>query len=60
MLHRDAPLSVEGRRGLVQRCQTRPISHRAEAQEHPVVGDVDVVDGEAADQGRPLSVGQDE
>ncbi|AXY49427.1 MULTISPECIES: IS481 family transposase [Rhodococcus] len=29
MLHRNAPLSVEGRRRLVQRCQTRPISHVA-------------------------------
>ncbi|QTR05941.1 IS481 family transposase, partial [Saccharothrix algeriensis] len=29
MLHRDAPLSVEGRHRLVQRCRTRPISHVA-------------------------------
>jgi transposase InsO family protein len=29
MLHRNAPLSVEGRRRLVQRCQTRPIAHVA-------------------------------
>ncbi|GAA3432274.1 IS481 family transposase [Kutzneria kofuensis] len=29
MLHRNAPLSVEGRRRLVQRCRTRPIAHVA-------------------------------
>ena len=29
MLHRNAPLSVEGRRRLVQRCQSRPIAHVA-------------------------------
>lgn len=29
MSHRNAPLSVEGRRRLVQRCQTRPIAHVA-------------------------------
>ncbi|MBF4478287.1 helix-turn-helix domain-containing protein, partial [Rhodococcus rhodochrous] len=29
MLHRNAPLSVEGRRRLVERCQTRPLSHVA-------------------------------
>lgn len=29
VLHRNAPLSVEGRRRLVQRCQTRPIAHVA-------------------------------
>ncbi|OXM59015.1 leucine zipper domain-containing protein, partial [Amycolatopsis sp. KNN50.9b] len=29
MHHRNAPLSVEGRRRLVQRCQTRPIAHVA-------------------------------
>ncbi|WP_371113104.1 IS481 family transposase [Rhodococcus sp. JVH1] len=29
MLHRNAPLSVEGRRRLVERCQTRPIAHVA-------------------------------
>ena len=29
MLHRNAPLSVEGRRRLIQRCQTRPIAHVA-------------------------------
>ena len=29
MVHRNAPLSVEGRRRLVHRCQTRPISHVA-------------------------------
>ena len=29
MTHRNAPLSVEGRRRLVQRCQTRPIAHVA-------------------------------
>ena len=29
MTHRDAPLSVEGRRRLVVRCQTRPIAHVA-------------------------------
>ncbi len=29
MLHRNAPLSIEGRRRLVQRCQTRPIAHVA-------------------------------
>lgn len=27
--HANAPLSVEGRRRLVQRCQTRPIAHVA-------------------------------
>ena len=27
--HRNAPLPVEGRRRLVQRCQTRPLSHVA-------------------------------
>jgi transposase InsO family protein len=30
VLHRNAPLSVEGRRRLVQRCQNRPIAHVAE------------------------------
>ncbi|GAA4069991.1 hypothetical protein GCM10022214_26770 [Actinomadura miaoliensis] len=29
VLHGNAPLSVEGRRRLVQRCQTRPIAHVA-------------------------------
>ncbi|WP_146073698.1 helix-turn-helix domain-containing protein, partial [Amycolatopsis sp. CA-126428] len=29
MHHRNAPLSLEGRRRLVQRCQTRPIAHVA-------------------------------
>jgi transposase len=29
MLHRNAPLSVEGRRRLIQRCQARPIAHVA-------------------------------
>jgi transposase InsO family protein len=29
VLHRNAPLSIEGRRRLVQRCQTRPIAHVA-------------------------------
>jgi hypothetical protein len=29
MLHRNAPLSVEGRHRLVQRCLTRPIAHVA-------------------------------
>ncbi|MFE9789506.1 IS481 family transposase [Nocardia salmonicida] len=29
MTHRNAPLSIEGRRRLVQRCQTRPIAHVA-------------------------------
>ena len=29
MTHRNAPLSVEGRHRLVQRCQTRPIAHVA-------------------------------
>ncbi|MEV1114966.1 IS481 family transposase [Actinosynnema sp. NPDC049800] len=29
MLHRNAPLSVEGRHRLVQRCKTRPIAHVA-------------------------------
>ncbi|ALG06401.1 IS481 family transposase [Kibdelosporangium phytohabitans] len=29
MLHRNAPLSVEGRRRLVKRCRTRPIAHVA-------------------------------
>jgi transposase len=29
MLHRNAPLSVEGRRRLVERCQSRPIAHVA-------------------------------
>lgn len=29
MTHANAPLSVEGRRHLVERCQTRPISHVA-------------------------------
>lgn len=29
VLHRNAPLSVEGRRRLVERCQTRPIAHVA-------------------------------
>lgn len=29
MTHRNAPLSVEGRRRLVARCQTRPIAHLA-------------------------------
>jgi transposase len=29
MTHRNAPLSIEGRRRLVERCQTRPIAHVA-------------------------------
>lgn len=29
MHHRNAPLSVEGRRRLIARCQTRPIAHVA-------------------------------
>jgi transposase InsO family protein len=29
VVHRNAPLSVEGRRRLVQRCQSRPIAHVA-------------------------------
>ena len=29
MLHANAPLSIEGRRRLVERCQTRPIAHVA-------------------------------
>lgn len=29
MIHRNAPLTVEGRRRLVQRCQNRPIAHVA-------------------------------
>src|SRR4051794_9085326 len=29
MLHRNAPLSVEGRRRLIQRCQSRPVAHVA-------------------------------
>ncbi|WP_328435373.1 IS481 family transposase [Nocardia puris] len=29
MTHRNAPLSIEGRRRLVQRCRTRPIAHVA-------------------------------
>ena len=29
MVHRNAPLSVEGRRRLVERCRTRPIAHVA-------------------------------
>jgi transposase InsO family protein len=29
VLHRNAPLSVEGRRRLVERCRTRPIAHVA-------------------------------
>ena len=29
MLHRNAPLSVEGRRRLIERCRTRPIAHVA-------------------------------
>ncbi|WP_217898533.1 helix-turn-helix domain-containing protein [Haloechinothrix alba] len=29
MLHANAPLSIEGRRRLVGRCQTRPIAHVA-------------------------------
>lgn len=29
MTHRNAPLSLEGRRRLVERCQTRPIAHVA-------------------------------
>ncbi len=29
VLHRNAPLSVEGRHRLVQRCKTRPIAHVA-------------------------------
>lgn len=29
MSHRNAPLSVEGRRRLVERCRTRPIAHVA-------------------------------
>ncbi len=30
MTHRNAPLSVEGRRRLIDRCRTRPISHVAQ------------------------------
>lgn len=29
MTHRNSPLSVEGRRRLVERCKTRPIAHVA-------------------------------
>ncbi|MGY4708950.1 IS481 family transposase [Mycolicibacterium sp. CBM1] len=29
MTHRNAPLSIEGRRRLIQRCQSRPIAHVA-------------------------------
>lgn len=29
MLHRNAPLTIEGRRRLIERCQTRPIAHVA-------------------------------
>jgi hypothetical protein len=29
-VHKNAPLSVEGRRRLVERCRTRPIAHAAE------------------------------
>ena len=29
MTHRNAPLSIEGRRRLIARCQTRPIAHVA-------------------------------
>ncbi|MET8567548.1 IS481 family transposase [Streptomyces sp. NPDC004783] len=29
MVHRNAPLSVEGRRRLIERCRTRPIAHVA-------------------------------
>lgn len=29
MTHKNAPLSIEGRRRLVQRCRTRPIAHVA-------------------------------
>lgn len=29
MLHRNAPLSVEGRRRLIERCRSRPIAHVA-------------------------------
>ena len=29
MTHRNAPLSIEGRRRLVDRCRTRPIAHVA-------------------------------
>ncbi|MFC8094619.1 leucine zipper domain-containing protein [Streptomyces sp. NPDC057301] len=30
MPRRNAPLTVEGRRRLIERCRTRPISHAAE------------------------------
>jgi hypothetical protein len=33
MTHPNAPLNIEGRRRLVTRCQTRPISHVAAAPE---------------------------
>lgn len=29
MTHRNAPLTVEGRRRLIQRCKKRPIAHVA-------------------------------
>jgi hypothetical protein len=29
MVHRNAPLSIEGRRRLIERCRTRPIAHVA-------------------------------
>ena len=29
MTHRNAPLTVEGRRRLIERCQSRPIAHVA-------------------------------
>jgi transposase len=29
MTHSNSPLSIEGRRRLVERCQTRPIAHVA-------------------------------
>ncbi|GAA2143944.1 hypothetical protein GCM10009727_43330 [Actinomadura napierensis] len=36
MAHRNAPLSVAGRRRLVQRCQDRPIAHVAAEMLTPV------------------------
>jgi hypothetical protein len=48
-MHRNAPLSLEGRRRLVERCQTRAIAHVA--AEMGIAGSISVISGFAPDVG---------
>ena len=43
MTHRNAALSVEGRRGLVVRCQTRPITRMCFEISTDVVAQIDAL-----------------